>query len=188
MNKLVILTLTGCIILIMLNCNLSAALVAHWSLDDNADNNVVTDSSSYENTGNTIRNTSLIHTNSEGYPHLDSSFRFNGSSDYINCPNNASLGNFTAKTVLVWFKAPSYTSTSNYRQVYDDSYWNTDYGDRIYLSSGTDEAVFNIRNTNNQIASRWISFTPGKWVMSRPVLRLLTEKTICLLWIERLNG
>ena len=165
MNKSVILTFTGYIIFIMFNCNLPAALVAHWSMDDNADNRVVADSSSYGNTGNAIRNTSLLHTNSTDYPHLDGAFRFNGSSDYIDCPNNASLGNFTAKTVLLWFKAPSYTNSSNYRQVYDDSYWNTDYGDRIYLGSNKDEAAFNIRNTDNQIASRWISFTPGKWVM-----------------------
>ncbi len=73
--------------------------LAHWSLDDNADNNFVRDSSIYRNNGRAGRNTSLLHVDGK----FVGAFYFNGSSDFVRVPDSISLSPHSQITVSGWF-------------------------------------------------------------------------------------
>ncbi|MBN2594730.1 MAG: LamG domain-containing protein [Sedimentisphaerales bacterium] len=62
-------------------------LVAHWSMDDNAGNTMVVDSSGNGNNGTSQQNTSVLHT----FGPIDAALSFNGISDFVNLGSPALL-------------------------------------------------------------------------------------------------
>ncbi len=80
-------------------------LVAYWTMDDNASNTTVTDSSGRGNHGIARRNTSVLSTSGK----INSALSFNGSSDYIDCGNNSSLNLTDNFTIVAWIKPRSFS-------------------------------------------------------------------------------
>jgi hypothetical protein len=74
-------------------------LIGHWPMDDNADDEIVSDSSGNENHGTAQENTSILHTTGM----IDGALGFNGTSDYINCSNVQNILG-SAKTYTFWVK------------------------------------------------------------------------------------
>jgi hypothetical protein len=79
-------------------------LVAHYKMNDNAANKVVTDSVSRID-GNSSRNTSLLSTSSSRVG--TGAFLFNGTSDDINVPLAVLPSGSTSRTFAFWFKTTS---------------------------------------------------------------------------------
>ncbi|HIJ70081.1 MAG TPA: PASTA domain-containing protein, partial [Planctomycetes bacterium] len=74
-------------------------LVAHWTMDDDADNTIVLDSSGEENHGTAQQNTSDINTTGI----IDDALSFNGIDDYILVEDSESLSPAQQVTVCGWF-------------------------------------------------------------------------------------
>ena len=88
----------GTIPAVVVPLNISG-LVAHYLMNDNAANTIVTDSfGSYG--GTSIRNTSLMTISGL----INSGLGFNGSSDYIESTNNIGITGAQARSVALWYK------------------------------------------------------------------------------------
>ena len=138
--------------------------VAHWKLDDNADNTTVTETVGLSgNTGTATRNTSLMHSESGKPPFLDGSITFNGT-DNINCGNSSSMSNFTSKTVLLWMKSSGKTGSPRY--LYNDGSESDPYGDYIKVDANTDRVVIAMRNSAGDAAQYHLfNFPLNEWTM-----------------------
>jgi len=88
----------------------TAGLVGHWTMDDNAANTTVLDSSGRSNHGTARRNTSALSTLGK----IGSALTFNGSSDYINCGNASSLDITSSISVSAWVR---FNSLPNYQTI-----------------------------------------------------------------------
>ena len=112
-------------------------LLAHWRLDDNADNTAVVDSAG-SHTGTAQQNTSVLHTTGQ----IDGALSFNGSSDYITVSGSDGL-RFNSGTqdfsIFAWIKsATGYSSSTlifDLRNANDDG-WRFLYSstEQIWLS------------------------------------------------------
>ena len=87
---------------------------------------------------------------------------FDGIDDYVNVGRNASVQNFTAKTVELWLKPTAYTGS--YRYVFDGSYWGTDYGDMVPLENNTNKLCIYVKNTAGNATWKTIDYTPDEWL------------------------
>jgi len=80
--------------------------IAHWKMDDNADDTTVLDSSDGDNHGTAQQNTSTLSVAGM----IDSALAFNGISDYISVPDNPEwtfIGDFT---ITIWVKFNTFNS------------------------------------------------------------------------------
>jgi len=80
-----------------------STLAAHWTMDDNAANKTVTDSSGNGNHGTTGQDTSVMHVDGQ----IDGALAFNGSSDYIDCGNDSSLNIANNISISAWVRFDS---------------------------------------------------------------------------------
>jgi len=100
-----------------------SGLVGHWTMDDDAANTTVVDSSGYGNDGTARQNTSVLSTTGKS----GSALTFNGSSDYINCGNDSSLDLTDNFTIAAWIKPTSFSwlggIVGKYHTYPANSYW-----------------------------------------------------------------
>jgi len=98
-------------------------LVGHWTMDDNADDTKVVDSSDNSNDGTAQQNTSVLSTTGK----IGSALTFNGSGDYINCGNDSSLDLTDNFTIAAWIKPTSFSRlggiVGKYHTYPANSYW-----------------------------------------------------------------
>ena len=73
--------------------------IGYWSMDDDADNTTVSDSSGEENHGTARKNTSILHTTGI----IDGALDFDGAGDYIQIPDSEPLSPTQQMTVCGWF-------------------------------------------------------------------------------------
>ena len=78
---------------------LDTGLLAHWKMDDNADNTIVADSTGRANVGISQRKTSTLTTTGV----IGSSLSFNGTNDYIQVPDR-DIWTFGDFTITLWVK------------------------------------------------------------------------------------
>lgn len=90
--------------------------VGHWTMDDNADDNIVHDISGYGNDGTAQQNTSSLHTQGQ----IDGALMFDGSTDYVAIPDSSSLSPSAQVTVTGWFYFGN--PAENVGLVWKDSY------------------------------------------------------------------
>ena len=83
--------------------------IAYWTMDDNAANTTVVDSSGRGNHGTAQRNTSSL--TAAGI--IDGALTFNGSSDYVDCGSSTTLQGRQALTVSTWINGSSYAKAMN---------------------------------------------------------------------------
>jgi len=102
MKKLVItLAIVVCVALSAVQALATPTPVSHWTMDDNADNAIVLDSSVYANDGTATRNTSELSTVGK----IDGAFLFNGLSDSVEISDSGSLDFGTGSfTIAGWIK------------------------------------------------------------------------------------
>ena len=80
------------------------SLIGHWTMDDDANNMAVLDSSFNGNHGTAQENTSILHT--DGI--VGGALTFNGSSDYIDCGDVSNLDFGTGDfSICMWMKTSS---------------------------------------------------------------------------------
>ncbi|QQS58667.1 hypothetical protein IPN35_03630 [Candidatus Peregrinibacteria bacterium] len=89
--------------------------IAHWKMNDNAGNTTVTDAMGSFN-GTAQRNTSTVTTTGK----INEALTFNGSSDYVNIPDNNALDITRNITLSAWIKTT--TKDNVYRRIIDKSY------------------------------------------------------------------
>lgn len=77
----------------------SANLKGHWKMNDNANDNIVVDSTGVNN-GISVQNTDQVDVVGK----IHGALTFNGSSDYVNCFDKASLLIMGAITLAAWVK------------------------------------------------------------------------------------
>ncbi len=77
--------------------------VGHWTMDDDASNTTVVDSSVYGNDGTAQQNTEDLNVSGV----IEGALTFNGSSDYIDCGDDAGLVITDEITISVWINAPT---------------------------------------------------------------------------------
>jgi len=83
--------------------------IGHWTMDDNAANITVLDSSGRGNHGTAQRNTSVLSAPGK----IDRALTFNGSSDYIDCGSGAVLQEKRTLTISAWVNGSSYAKIMN---------------------------------------------------------------------------
>ncbi len=94
----------------------TSGLTAHWTMDDNAANTIVTDVSGKGNNGTAPRNTASMSTTGT----INGALNFNGTSDYITVPDRdewAFSGDFT---IGLWVKFNSLSSNWNFLIAQDE--------------------------------------------------------------------
>jgi hypothetical protein len=95
--------------------DLTSICVGQWTMNDNADNTVVLDSSGNNNNGTARRNTSILHTDSGNPPYLNGALTFNRTdADYITTSMNNFPSGAEPRTVSTWVYR---SSTTGYYQV-----------------------------------------------------------------------
>jgi len=138
-------------------------LVGHWTMDDNAANTVVTDSSGNNNDGIAQYNTSVLHR--AGI--MDGALDFDGANDYINCGNDTSLDITGSVSISAWVNFD--TLSTNFQTIVAK---RGAIADRVanyvirtgpnanqdqiqfYYHDGTDWHVYTTSNAN-LVAGRW---------------------------------
>lgn len=83
--------------------------VGHWTMDDDAADTTVVDSSVYGNHGTAQQNTSILHTTGI----VDGALTFNGISDYIDSGSDLSLQEKSTLTFAAWINGSSYAKQYN---------------------------------------------------------------------------
>ena len=95
--------------------------VAHWKMDDNANNTTVADSSGKGNNGTAQQNTSVL----SAAGRVDNALAFNGNSDYITIPDSDDwdiCGSSTDDwTVDFWVKHTDHSGNQTYVDHYENS-------------------------------------------------------------------
>jgi len=94
--------------------------IGHWTMDDNAANTTVLDSSGKGNHGIAQQNTSALSTSGE----IAGALTFNGASDYISCGNASSLDitGSVSISAWVWFNSlPNYQTIITKRGTVNDN-------------------------------------------------------------------
>ena len=87
-----------------------ASLVGHWTMDDDAANATVEDSSGNGNNGTAQQNTSVLHTAGQ----IGGALTFNGITDYVDCGNDNSFDITDEITISAWVK---FDSLPNYQSI-----------------------------------------------------------------------
>ncbi|MEN6307983.1 MAG: LamG-like jellyroll fold domain-containing protein [Anaerohalosphaeraceae bacterium] len=132
------------------------ALVAHWTMDDNAESNLVTDQSGKGNHGASIRNTSLMH--NTNYNHVNGTLYFDGN-DWITVSNSPfSIGNHDF-TITGWFKP---ASLNNKNQCIISNQDITGKGFKIYINSENKLTAY-IRDAAGNINSLSARINSDRW-------------------------
>jgi len=87
--------------------------------------------------------------------------------DKIVVTANAALQNFTAKSVVVWAKINAFAA--DYRELYDNGYWTSTFGDFLWLSKTENGYAWYFKNTAGTVkqapTSGWVAYTPNTWTM-----------------------
>jgi hypothetical protein len=91
------------------NFDMAVYCVGHWTMNDNAGNTTVIDSSSSGNNGTAQRITSDLHNDSGNPPYLNGALNFNGSSDYITTATTNFPAGAAARSVSLWIRRDSST-------------------------------------------------------------------------------
>jgi len=87
---------------------------------------------------------------------------FDGSDDYIDCGNDASLHNFTAKTIIFWLKPTAYTGSERY--LYLHGFWASPYGDYFMARPTSNVIEIGLRNTEGTyIQGGSLTYSPDTW-------------------------
>lgn len=122
-----------------------------WHMNNNAANTTVSDSTSNANTGTAQQNTSALTTTGKN----DGALTFNGTSDYIDIPANASLSLGTSVTVSVWFNRQS--STANQTLVSSNKYYASGYNGN-WLFRVTSGSALAFASYDGQSNEEWKEF------------------------------
>jgi len=145
--------------------SLTEGLVGHWKFDESYGTSF-SDVSGYNNSGTYYGetfNNGTIYGASWTEGKYGSALYFDGENDYIDCGNDTSLQNYTAKTVLVWIKIPSGKYAKGY--ILDDGYWLEPYGDIIYGYPDSHHITIYLKNTDGETISwyKMFEYTPNAW-------------------------
>ena len=99
-----------------------------WHMNDNATNAIVTNSTPTSGINGTIQqNTSIITTSGK----VDGAFTYNGSSDYVSVPTNASIDPTSIWTLSAWINSTNRLTQQGILEKYNWTTGNGSYGLRI---------------------------------------------------------
>jgi len=141
---------------------LASGLVAYWTMDDDANDATVTDSSGKGNHGTARQNTSVLSTPGK----FDSALTFNGSSDYIDCGNDSSLDITDNISISAWVR---FDSLPNYQTIVAKRGAQADNDSNYALRTGSlanqDEIEFYYRDGTNWhvYTTSNANLTTGQW-------------------------
>jgi len=88
---------------------------------------------------------------------------FNGTSSYVDLGSDVSIKNFSAITILFWFKG---VTASGLNTILDSGYWAADYGYYAYMADGTNTISTKVRDKNGAVSTGTETFTNNVWVQS----------------------
>jgi hypothetical protein len=136
-------------------------LVGHWTLDDNAANTTVVDSSSFGNNGTAQQNTSILHATGI----IDGALAFNGDNDYIELDSPADLENLPDDdfTISAWiYDTQSENILGTILSAYDDG---NGFALRTYGSEGSRYLIFDVpcQTQKADFRSKTGLITPNSW-------------------------
>jgi len=130
--------------------DLMPSCTGHWTMNDNAANTTVTDSSGNNHNGTAQRNTDILHTTGK----IDGALIFNGSTDYVAIGDIIGTG---AYTKAAWVKLESSTSTYNHNILSgkpSQAFWAPNwYGNK--LSAGHNSVWNQVQDSNSLAFGTW---------------------------------
>lgn len=133
-----------------------AVMVQHM---DDATNSTILDSTSYDNDGAKKAVDEPIETASG---EIDAAQSFDGTDDYIQVPNSATLKNFTSMSLTMWIKMSAFTGVNQY--IVDGGYWAVPYGYLLYTAPNSNSIYSIFKNTTGTAAPlTTITYTPNTW-------------------------
>ena len=77
--------------------------------------------------------------------------------DKISVAQSAALQNLTAKSVFIWHKTPAFTASARY--LYDDGYFETNFGVRIFAIAAANNINIWIKNSAGTLVAEEFAFT-----------------------------
>jgi hypothetical protein len=132
-------------------------LIGHWTMDDNADDTLVLDSSGNEIHGTAQENTSILHT--AGI--IDGALTFNGSTDYVDCGDSDAFDFTGAFSLSAWVRPDERDSWERVVGQYD-----ADSGDGYFLGkTSTDDGVWEFVTwvAGSKVVIKSTSVPTGGW-------------------------